>query len=389
MTTALAEGMCMDLRDAMSFHQMLLGANGASAYTQRQYLFYENLFVEFLQSKRYPLTIDELRPERVSEFLIWYRNRPHPRATRGGEVAVRAAADILKRLGGVLEDNEYVEVNPLRKLRRPKITKFTRVPFSTQEVQAMWGACFRTLHPARDEAIFLLLLDTGMRIGELCSMRLEHLDLDQRQVTVLGKGRRERTIPFGDGQKRDGGRVVRAMRRYLQVRPTGFGADEAYVFLARDRRRLTAAGGNDIIKRVAAAASVDDAYPHRLRHTMATWYLTTYAGDELGLRRIIGHISTNVLADYVHFSQATIRDRAGRASLAEVWLGSATTPVLPAASPPAPKERRLPPPRRAEPRGADQRVDDILAQLSADPELRQALLKALGRRSRDDDDEVA
>lgn len=314
-------GVVDDLRDAVSFHQLVLSANGASVHTQKQYLLYGRLFLEFLARRKIDPALAELNLSRVREFLVWYRARTHPRRTRGGEVAVRAAADILKRLGSVLEENEFFEVNPLRKLGRPKITRFTRTPFTPQEINALWGACFRTQHPARDEALFLLLLDTGMRIGEACSLRLDRLDLDARTATVMGKGKRERAIPIGDGQKRDGGRVVRALRRHLSIQDDRWPDAVGYVFLARDGRRLTAPGGNDIIKRVAALAGVNDAYPHRLRHTYCSWYLTSYPGDELGLRRIVGHLSRNVLADYVHFADSTIAERAGHASLAEMWLG--------------------------------------------------------------------
>src|ERR1051326_675376 len=169
------------LDEAISFHQMLLGAEGASPVTQKPYRQYEEMFAEWLQRGGHPATIAQLTPERVNQFLLWYRGRPHPRRTRGGEVAVRVAADVLKRLGQVLEDNEYLADNPLRKMRRPKVTKFTRTPFTPQEISAMWGASMRTRCPQRDEAIVLLLLATGMRLGELCGMRLEKLDLEQHR----------------------------------------------------------------------------------------------------------------------------------------------------------------------------------------------------------------
>jgi len=84
---------------------------------------------------------------------------------------------------------------------------------------------------------------------------------------------------------------------------------------------IIGAGGNDVIKRIAAVAGVEDAYPHRCRHTYASHYLTVHPGDELGLRRIMGHLSHQVLADYVSISQTTIAQRAGKASIAEMLLG--------------------------------------------------------------------
>ena len=54
---------------------------------------------------------------------------------------------------------------------------------------------------------------------------------------------------------------------------------------------------------------------------MCTQYLVMFPGDEIGLRRIVGHLSTDVLRSYVHFAQSIIAERAGHASLAEQWLG--------------------------------------------------------------------
>jgi site-specific recombinase XerD len=313
-----------DLRDAVSFHQLVLASDGASAYTQRQYLYYEAKFIAWLEHKSYGVGLDQLTTTRAREFLLWYRNQPGPHRSRGGEVAVRAGSDILKRLGQVLEDNEYFEVNPLRKLPRPKVARFTRTPFTPTELNALWGASLRTRHGARDEALFLLLLDTGMRIGEACTLTMDNLSLERRECIVHGKGRRDRLVPFGDSTKKDGGRVCRALRRWTNQRAADLGeraADIAWVFTSRDGFHLTARGGNDVIKRIAAAGHVQDAYPHRLRHCFCTHYLTVHPGDELGLRRIVGHLSKNVLADYVHLSQTTIARRAGQASIAESLLG--------------------------------------------------------------------
>jgi hypothetical protein len=72
-----------------------------------------------------------------------------------------------------------------------------------------------------------------------------------------------------------------------------------------------------VIKRLGRAAGVENCIAHRCRHTMATHYLTVHPGDEIGLRRILGHCSNEVLSDYIHLSPATVAQRAGQASLAE------------------------------------------------------------------------
>jgi hypothetical protein len=110
------------------------------------------------------------------------------------------------------------------------------------------------------------------------------------------------------------------------------------LFLGRDGFPLSANAGADIIKRLGQAAGVENCIPHRLRHTFATWYLTSHPGDELGLRRIIGHASNEVTADYVHLAQSTVAQRAGQSSLAET-LGA--TPM--AQAPIRPVDRRKEP----------------------------------------------
>jgi integrase len=65
---------------------------------------------------------------------------------------------------------------------------------------------------------------------------------------------------------------------------------------------------------------VADATAHRFRHTLATLYLTRYPGDETGLRRILGHVSHELLRTYVHLASITIAQRAGRVAPTSAWL---------------------------------------------------------------------
>jgi site-specific recombinase XerC len=80
--------------------------------------------------------------------------------------------------------------------------------------------------------------------------------------------------------------------------------------------------GTDIIRRLGNRAGVADAIPHRCRHTYITAYLTAHPGDEMGLRRLVGHLSRDVLADYTHLSQLAITERQQRASILSYLLGT-------------------------------------------------------------------
>lgn len=311
----------VDLRDAVSYHQLVLASEGRSDATQRQYLMFERIFLRYLDARGIVPTLDTLNVLNVRQALVWYQAQSAKQRTRGGEIGSQTFIDIMHLLARFLEREEILDTDPLRTLRRVKVAKRLRQPYSQGEVIALWGACRQSALPTRDEALLLLLLDTGMRIGEACTITLDRLKLDQRMIVVggQGKGRRERIVPIGQTDRRDGGRTLRALRRYLaERRETPRAASR--LFLGRDGYPLEAAGGGDIIERLGALAHVPNAGPHRLRHTFATWYLVTNVGDEIGLRRIVGHLSRDVLSDYVHFAQSIIAERAGNASLAERWL---------------------------------------------------------------------
>lgn len=214
--------------------------------------------------------------------------------------------------------------SPLRKVRRVKTRKLERKPFSRSEVQAMLGACELSRSPQRDRLLVQLLLDTGARIGEITALELDDVDLQRKQVRVLGKGNRERTVPIGVATTPDGGPLLRAYRTWLQRRelhvrrcPERAGRS---LFLTAQGYPLTRDGGTDVIKHLGDLAGVPDATPHRFRHTFCTIYLTVYPGDELGLRRIVGHLGNDVTADYVHLAQQEIAHRAGRVSPTQHWL---------------------------------------------------------------------
>jgi site-specific recombinase XerD len=271
-----------------------------------------------------------------------------------------------KTFSRFLEREGVIPADLLHRLKPPRVAKILREPFSEVELNAMWGACRQSPNSVRDEALFLLLLSTGMRIGEASTLTLDRLRLEERMAIVgkHGKGRRERIVPLGSTEKRDGGRVLRALRAWLAIR-LPHGPDAGYVFLSRDGRPWSAEGASEAIQRLGEAAGVPHPIPHRLRHSFCTDYLTEYPGDEIGLRKIVGHLSHDVLADYVHFSHTVTAARAGRVSMADRVL---TMPT-------APSPRPVPLPRKTI-------VDeDVAGQLAAaaknNPALARLLLQAL------------
>ena len=149
----------------------------------------------------------------------------------------------------------------------------------------------------RDTAIMELLYATGIRVSELCGLDLGDLDHHRRTVRVLGKGRKERTVPVGLPAERATARWARDGRPVL-VTP----ASTAALFVGARGRRLDPRTARRVVHaRLAAVPAVPDAGPHGLRHAAAT-HLLEGGADLRSVQEILGHASLASTQIYTHVS---------------------------------------------------------------------------------------
>jgi integrase/recombinase XerC len=197
--------------------------------------------------------------------------------------AVRSLFRFLVRRGVVAR-------NPAREVRAPrlgrKLVAFLPIDEATAVVEARHvGGASR----ARDVAIVELLYATGLRVSELTGLDLAALDQDGRTVRVLGKGGKERIVPYGAA-------AAGALEGYLGPRADGKGP----VFLNHRGRRLDARSIRTIVKRVAMAAGVARRVsPHTLRHTFAT-HLLDAGADLRMIQELLGHSRLSTTQRYTH-----------------------------------------------------------------------------------------
>ncbi|MDM7832700.1 tyrosine recombinase XerC [Cellulomonas edaphi] len=153
----------------------------------------------------------------------------------------------------------------------------------------------------RDWALLELLYATGVRVGELCATDLRDLDLAERTVRVLGKGAKERVVPFGV-PARD------ALLRWLDTgRPALARPDSPdALFLGARGGRVDPRQVRDVVHRASAAADVDDLAPHGLRHTAAT-HLLEGGSDLRSVQEMLGHASLATTQRYTHISAERLR----------------------------------------------------------------------------------
>ena len=155
---------------------------------------------------------------------------------------------------------------------------------------------------SRDVAILELLYATGIRVGELCGLDVDDLDHERRVVRVFGKGRKERTVPFG----RPAERAVDAWLRTGRPALMAPGAGGALFLGARGRRIDQRAVRTLVHARLRDVPGAPDLGPHGLRHTAAT-HLLEGGADLRTVQELLGHASLATTQIYTHVSTDRLR----------------------------------------------------------------------------------
>ncbi|WP_061960441.1 tyrosine recombinase XerC [Demequina flava] len=153
----------------------------------------------------------------------------------------------------------------------------------------------------RDWAAAELLYATGMRVGELVSANVDSVDLDSRMIRVIGKGNKERVVPFGVP-------AARALQTWIdQARPKLVTPHtDGALMLGRRGKRADQRQLRDVIHTLCAAAGIPDVAPHALRHSVAT-HLLTEGSDLRSVQEVLGHASLNTTQRYTHVSAERLR----------------------------------------------------------------------------------
>lgn len=192
---------------------------------------------------------------------------------------------------------ELLESNPAARLVQPKAPDYLVPAFTVEHIEKMLATCdLKTPMGFRDYVILLVLLDTGMRISELCGLTLA--GVQGSYVKVIGKGRKEREIGLHPN-------VARLLWRYInKYRGVSEGVEN--VFLGRGGRPLHYEGVDSLLGRVKRASGIAGVRvsAHTFRHTFAKFYLER-GGELFDLSREMGHSTVQVTEIYLKDYRST------------------------------------------------------------------------------------
>jgi len=245
-----------------------------------------------------------------SEVVRW-EDKPNIRDSgRLSPFSVQGYARTIKAFWSWLVEEGYIQENPIARLKLPRVPYKVIATFAPEQIQALIHSLDRrTPSGFRNYTIILLFLDTGIRLSELTSLKIEDVDFGQSHLLVSGKGSRERIVPTGI-------QVRRALWRYIK----NYRSDPAYpnekrLFLSGSGFPLRPRLVQSLISRICKRAGITGirCSPHTLRHTFAKLYLME-GGDIFSLQKILGHSSLEMVKAYLNLASSDVSQQHRRFS---------------------------------------------------------------------------
>lgn len=286
----------MDVREAVE--EFLHAKLPLSRATQRGYRIRLKSFVAWCEEQG--LQLEALNARHIRTFVDAISQR---KGITGGPIkssTVRLYALTVKIfLSWCAQEDDFEEsISPkmLARVQLPKEEQTVIETFTPEQLEALLRATEKQPFAIRDKAIVSVLIDTGVRAGELVGLTLScvWLDTEDSYIKVTGKGRKQREVPLG--------RTARiALRRYItRYRQKPKNKADQHVFLSRTCEPLTISGLEQIIEQLAEHARIRGVRcsPHTFRHTFACSYLLN-GGDLYKLSRLLGHASLQISGRYL------------------------------------------------------------------------------------------
>jgi integrase/recombinase XerD len=254
-------------------------------------------FAKWLSSVARISGLENVEPGHFADYLAWRK--------RAGLAAasIKLEAIALRVFFRFLLARKILSSNPAENLSVPRIEKYLPETLDTSAVKRLLECISEAdTMGLRDRAMLELLYASGLRISELCNIRLENLDLEDGMIRVTGKGNKTRLVPVGSAARSALERYLEMERPKLVSRRTG-----AEIFLSVRGRKLTPQRVWQLIKRYAARSGLEaNVYPHLLRHSFAT-HLLAGGADLRIIQEMLGHADISTTQIYTHVDSSHLK----------------------------------------------------------------------------------
>ena len=254
--------------------------------------YYENLkkFYLFFENKNIlKLSANEIRDFLYDEKIV-ARTRSH-------------YLTVLNSFYNFLIENNIIKNNPCEVIKLPKLSKKLPNYLTIEEVDRLLNINTTKVYDYRNKAMMETLYACGIRVSELCNIKLSDIDFNEYTIKIFGKGSKERIVPINESS-------MKALKIYINdYRPFLLKTKVSdYVFINNFGNVISRVGFFKILKKLCKDAGIEkDVSPHTLRHSFATHLLNNGANLRV-IQHLLGHSNITTTQIYSHLSNESLKE---------------------------------------------------------------------------------
>lgn len=239
--------------------------------------------------------IIDINEEDIKKYLNYLYDKSYNKNTISRKLSgVRSFYNYLYN-HDIIKTNYFTDVHNPKKIRSLphylKTSEIDKVLDNTNEV---------TLYGERNKLIVELLYVTGLRVSELVNIKLKDIDKYNKSIKILGKGSKERIVYYEDNCSKLLDKYLNNTRKELDKNSS------EYLLLNKFGNKLSTRMIRNILNDLTIGTSIEQIYPHMIRHTFATTMLNNGA-DLMTVKELLGHESINTTSIYTHVTNEQIR----------------------------------------------------------------------------------
>lgn len=282
-----------ELSESERWFKMFFIAKKLQGLSERTLKVYQYEITRFLLSMK--KTLKDITTDDVRYYLACYQL-----TGKATPVTIDNTRRYLSTFFQWLEDEDYINKNPLKKIKKTKVKKEDKKAFSFDEIEKIKLSCEKIKSEydrKRQLAIIETLLSTGCRAAELVNIKLDDINFNTGEIKVLGKGNKVRTSFLNSASSA-------RIKDYLENRK----GDSKYLFcsLQSPYLKLNESGLEITVRRLKKLSGIDDIHPHRFRRTCAT--IASKRGMKIEeIQKMLGHEDLGTTQIYVQVNTEDIR----------------------------------------------------------------------------------
>jgi site-specific recombinase XerD len=318
-----------DMQELIKRYELAKRAEGKSPKTIKGYKDLLLSFCQYINKHIGDTSISDFTIDIVRKYIIYLQTKPKFQGhrftpARGNGLAVESVRDhvrTIKAFASWLYAEGYTRKNILKNLKLPKPEEIIIEPLSEDEtIVTLDSIDQKTPVGRRNHTMVLLMLDTGLRAGEVAGAELTNFKPTEGYLKVKGKGNKERIVPVGV-------EAQTAVSEYITyVRSKIAKPDCTCLFVSDDGGPISENTIKLFFSRLKKNSGINRLHAHLCRHTFAINYLLN-GGDIYSLKEILGHTTLEMVNRYLHFTKAQITARHREFSPMDRILGNHKNPT--------------------------------------------------------------